>query len=108
MNRESIGEREERTMTTEEILQAGLDMLGKNGEHWVGRMPKFSRGECCALTAICNQQISLAARIEAYELLEKAGKIPRAEIPRWNDAPDRTWADVELAFKGAIELARAR
>lgn len=90
-------------MTTKEILQKALQLMGPDGENWVPRPPSIC--EYCALTAIYK-----ASKCEASERMRAREHflytIGWSKIGQWNDAPGRTWDDVKQAFLKAIEAAQ--
>lgn len=64
-----------------------------------GRYPKI-----CMLDAIRETEPDINIRGKAYRLLDKAIGIC-GDFTAWNDAPERTHAEVLRAFDKAIELA---
>lgn len=82
-------------------------------EHW-WRGPRPRPRNChCPLTAIVSAARSLKLRKPVanlvYDVIEQACE-PHLRplqryVPRWNDAPERTLADVHAAFDRAIALA---
>lgn len=69
----------------------------------------YERGPCtfCAAEAIEESSPNLAARNEAYRTLEKSIGVPTLALTlvEWNDARERTHAEVLAAFDKAIEAA---
>lgn len=59
----------------------------------------------CAAEAIEASGRATDRRISAYRAVERAAGIHGNEIARWNDAPERTHADVMAAFDKAIASA---
>lgn len=88
------------TTTAAAILQDARKLLE---EHWVNRPP--SGDEHCMLTAIGLGMEDYGAYAEAKEALVKS--TGTVYLAAWNDASDRTLAEVLAAFDKAIELAKA-
>lgn len=67
-----------------------------------------SRDSCCAAEAIEDVTLitrpELALRVRAYDALRDA--IHCRDLTSWNDAPERTHAEVLAAFDRAIEVAK--
>lgn len=103
-------------MTPVEILTAARDLVARG---WCqGTMARTRHGCPTAWTlpdaaSFCSVGAVQAAAgasegesvYEAFEFF--ADVIDRARIPKWNDAPGRTQAEVVAAFDRAIELAKA-
>lgn len=66
---------------------------------------KYPRALCANL-AIFDETPNIALQNRASDLLWKATGLPGDNnVPKWNDAPETTHADVMEAFSRAIELA---
>jgi len=62
----------------------------------------------CANLAIFDETPNIALQKRASDLLWKATGLPGDNnVPKWNDAPETTHADVIAAFDRAIALAEA-
>ncbi|WP_420478274.1 DUF6197 family protein [Brevundimonas sp. FT23028] len=62
----------------------------------------------CAAGAIWCQPISTPEKVAACEALAAAiGSGDRYEVPKWNDAPERTQAEVVAALRTAASQAEA-
>lgn len=62
---------------------------------------------CCAVTATMYLGDNSSQESEADALVAQAIGVPTHRVPRWNDAPGRTQAEVLAAFDKAIALAEA-
>ena len=96
------------------LLADALALMNDGGRHWyqgdfTGETEKGDKGYCAsgALRMAAFGRIEEnAARPEwaAYLIARKALKdIIGDSIPYWNDASNRTWADVRRAFRSAIK-----
>jgi hypothetical protein len=59
----------------------------------------------CILGAVCATADGMEDEIKALDTLEGVTDARPGYIAEWNDAPERTQADVLAAFDRAIELA---
>jgi len=104
-----------------DLLRLALQRLETTG--WC--QGPFMAGRSCALVAICETRRAHAdayrppepRRLEEFRspedhlwaaVVELDGSVdPRARrIPEWNDAPGRTWVEVQAVFRRAVVLAR--
>lgn len=110
-------------MTTLEILKAARELISVP-ERWTqGAYARDNQGAPCATTSdeatcFCVRgavrrvsyspfvNINFAARIAAYKALEEAGEDGR--LACWQDAPERTHAEVLARFDTAIARLEAR
>lgn len=100
-------------MKVSEILRAGKQALLDRGWCQGDEAAIFGRhGKCCAATALTKAPIEW--RLEHVEfpgnaamryLKAAAGIQPNDPIAAWNDAPERTLADVLFAYDLAITAA---
>jgi hypothetical protein len=90
-----------------EVLRNGLKAFGPNGEKWAQGFASYSgnKEKCCVATCFNRVHYSHHSS-EALELLGKLCDLP-GDVGRWNDAPERTFADVKALFEKAIQLAEA-
>ena len=100
-------------MKASEVLAKALGFCGPNGENWIkgpsdglpGTM--FTGDNVCALLAIERVQDKFNASedsiVTAGNTLRQA--IDDRSVIQWNDAPERTWPEVKLAFETAIVYA---
>lgn len=92
-------------MTPREVLLRAADHMEKYG--WRQRR-RGMRGEpCCAIGAIAaaipDSEPDDALEMSARAALRRHARID--DIPAWNDAPDRTAAEVIAALRGAAEVS---
>lgn len=90
--------------TSVEILREAKALIPDEAHWWRGLIIHPDTNPdvaCCAITAISRAH---GGRDE-YRLLEEAVAVPMGHIPRWNDAPERTYSEVMEAFDKAIALA---
>jgi hypothetical protein len=93
-------------MTTREILVGARALIAKGFCKEVFR--RNERGESCERGAAC-QWCILGAIFEVHpgrypdDAVEAMERSVGGHIPTWNDAPERTQADVLAAFDRAIE-----
>lgn len=102
-------------MNTSEILTRAADLIDKRGH--AKRTYQSPDGALCVRGAIV-KAVSLrfsfkrssltpaAATVAITALRRHVGFLPAGEIS-WNDAPERTKAEVVTALRGAAEAARA-
>lgn len=110
--------------TAHEILIAAKALIPDEAHWWHGQ-GDFRRGCECALTALIRaagprlrllEKRPAARLLEAERALAAACGVEDAEasqtddvwsgIARWNDAPERTLAEVHAAFDWAIEATK--
>lgn len=89
-------------MTAREVLLKAADHIERYG--WQQGGAGSPHGPCCALGAIAAGPIvhgvsAPAAIAEAEDMLRDW--IKRQAVSAWNDAPDRTAAEVIAALRGA-------
>lgn len=90
-------------MKTSEVLTAARALINA-AEKWGQRENAFGKGRRCAGSAICDAVPCYADSSAAFEAFEAIIKQP---IVRWQDAPERTHAEVMAAFDRAIAAAQA-
>jgi hypothetical protein len=84
-------------MKASEVLRAGLAKLD-GGKAWTQRGTARKR----------NNQFTFAGDPQAVKWCSLGAiSMPGFDVDTWNDAPERTYADVEAAFQKAIALAEA-
>lgn len=91
------------------VLRSALAKLGPNGEFWAKDDDKFHTDSFCSSTAISTQATGLSA-VKAREVLCSIVGVSNEQCEYlwvWNDAPERTWADVKSAYEKAILMAEA-
>jgi hypothetical protein len=99
-------------MTTREILTTARSLIAKQ---WIKRLLATNAGgvavrpdsdsACawCTIGAVCASSREVLDRDEAYRSLRGVLSLPhRMGLAEWNDAPERTQADVLDAFDHAI------
>lgn len=109
-------------MKKSEVLQKSLDAFGPNGENWIqfcamkdaaGSTVHEEDEESIDAVFFCsggavihfeNPGKKHYLRSPAYGELVKI--IGHDDIPRWNDHPRRTFADVRQLFQSAISAAK--
>jgi hypothetical protein len=75
-------------------------------ERWCPQGGSDEKGGVCPLIAVARQYPGPVDEYQhTLELVRRA--IGGGCIPEWNEAPERTQAEVEAAFDRAIALARA-
>lgn len=88
-----------------DILKSARERIAK-AEHWGKGLRAVDRplGTCCAAEAIEESDMPCSdGRVPAYRaLLHAAGPPDDVRITEWNDAPERTHAEVIAAFNLAI------
>ena len=90
-------------------FDGALRLFGRGGTHWVNGPPQ-SPDNYCVLTALARATTSLKGERDrdafrsACMFLRRA-IWPRRNIVRWNDARERTWQEVRVAFLKARTLA---
>jgi hypothetical protein len=89
-------------MKASEVLRAGLAKLD-DGKKWI----KFAYGDA-ERGYCCSGVLGGGGNVDSpeYQYLARGGEI-KTGVCNWNDAPERTYADVEAAFQKAIALAEA-
>jgi hypothetical protein len=88
-----------------EALRIGRDLIETHG---LARGTIENYGKYCTIGAITRQSRFVQPWLnEALDYLAKAIPSDLCAIPAWNDAPDRTSADVIAAYDRAIDLATA-
>jgi hypothetical protein len=95
-------------MSTAEVLEKALELLGPNGENWQQGWSGI-QGECMVtcISRIVPGDTGNRLRWDAWKFLYPAAGITGCEcISAWNDAEGRTWPEVKAAFQKAIELAK--
>lgn len=91
-----------------QVLRKARELLGPSGENWaqgkygVPYGPRCVTGACVA-AAVADRIGGNASFLALHYLKLVTGD--RGAIERWNDAPGRVFADIDAAFKRAIELA---
>lgn len=93
------------------VLRKALTALGPNGKNWVRGDPSEAlHGTFCASTALSSLGVDYDTIIGARKVLCSAAGVsdsPLEPLWNWNDAPERTWPDVEAVFKQAIANAES-
>jgi len=95
-------------MSTVDILIAARKKIEREEDWGKGvRHDRRSMDSCCVAEAI-EESAPMQSRKAAYEALRRAGGISNdwGALIEWNDAPERTHAEVLAAFDLAIALAR--
>ena len=92
-------------LTSVEVLEKALELLGPNGENWVNEAPDWDK-HCC-VTAIDTVGDNRSQEKAKSFLRRVINSNVCSLISRWNDAPERTFPEVRAAFLKAIELAKA-
>lgn len=82
---------------TAQKLKAALELLGPNGENW-GQYEYERNGVRCGVGACRAAGIVLP---HAHLLLNE--HVPNHNFPIWQDAYQRTFAEVKAVFEKAIE-----
>jgi len=91
-------------MKASEILKAGLERLGPNGEHWAGGGQKNNDIYCECMTTVLNNVGE--DELEALDVFKRIFSTDRlAPIWAWNDNPKRKFPEVKAKFLEAIALA---
>ncbi len=97
-------------MKTSEVLYKAIDILHERG--WTQDVYENAEGNVCSLGAIDSARMDLdlstseSGADDPIEALEEI--IGYQDVPEWNDAPERTFEDVLLAFKTAAYEAELR
>lgn len=87
----------------EACLRAGRERIVKYG--WIQGLWGSSWDGFCAEGAVgCGSMFACNATVPAVELLLAASEI-KTSLPKWNDTPGRTVAEVLAAYDRAISLA---
>ena len=73
-------------------------------EKWAHSAADFNAGKHCPATAINTTAFNRHTN-DAFELFQQ---VVGSKIAAWNDAPDRTHAEVMQAFDKAIALAESK
>lgn len=93
-----------RTMKTSKILYKAVDILHERG--WIQGAIWEENGGVCAVGAICVAATSsIIDEVRARDALKAT---VGQHIPAWNDAPERSFEDVLLAFKTAAYEAELK
>lgn len=95
--------------TVLDVLIAARGKIARPEDWGKGRRGSDRRWETsCAAEAIeeSSELANAGERRDAYAALENAGGIPIFGIVTWNDAPERTYAEVLTAFDRAITVAQ--
>lgn len=98
---------------SEQIAQKLEEAMALIEKGWTQHELSSPSGEVCLLGAVCavlgKSPHDLDAAIPAQPLMRALKKATgfRGYLGDWNDAPERTQAEVIEAFKKAAELARA-
>lgn len=89
-------------MTTEQVLRDALALFGPNGQQWI--KGAYQNNGFCVVGAVryCYGPEGPACHLLAIA----AGTEYDSDLERWNDAPERTFADVCAIFKSAIKAAK--
>lgn len=101
-------------MTDSEVLKAALAYFDNGARWWNGRVSSLKYECACAWTALRQVYISdeqedrLVGFLLAAAAIEKQRDRYKAKFRlwSWNNAPERTWPDVEAVFLAAIERAK--
>lgn len=98
-------------MTAAAILTAALALCDTPSKWWRGDLVSDAMSCHCPITAI-DEVTAYGASGNAVEAVRLFGEAIGADtvlgITAWNDARERTHAEVRAAFERAIEIARRR
>jgi len=93
-------------LTTVEVLERALELLGPDGKYWVNSLP-MRTCDFCVVTAVSAACPTYSIAPALAKIREAAGLSKHAAVDIWNDAPERTFPEVRAAFLKAIALAKA-
>lgn len=88
--------------TALDILIAARAKIAKPEDWGKGCRARRPFRTCCAAEAIEETSSTFSERVRTYRALVNAAGINRGSIGTWNDAPERSHADVIRAFDLAI------
>ena len=100
---ESVVKHLEQQNEVADVLRRAKALIG-TPEKWGKDVQVAWGGRLCVNLAINQSRVWLHEEDEAGNLFRDANSID-GETPDWNDAPERTHADVMQAFDRAIALA---
>lgn len=94
------------TITEADVLRRAKALLSTEDYWWRGEKAGNRMGSVCIANAVW--RFCESTKAPAYRLLLRAlGLETPTQIFAWNDAPERTFADIHAALDRAIALAEA-
>lgn len=95
---------------TAKLIDDALSLLGPNGEHWIKQTAELN-GKFCVLGALWKKHPCTACFWDAIRAVNVALDLPAlvapAAVVAWNDASERSFADVREVLTRAREWAHA-
>jgi hypothetical protein len=99
--------------TVSEILSAAADLLEPEGAWAQGDLARNAEGDCVSTisdSAVCWCTVGAIYRVSDYYCDEALGTLEHilsGGIANWNDAPERTQAEVVAKLREAAALSKA-